>query len=235
MRIDIVIPAYNEELVIEDAIRQTRDVLQSARHDVQIIVSDNGSEDRTAEIAKNAGAVVLSVSIRGKGAAVREATRTSTADYFGFIDADLSAEPGEFLQLIRAMEESGADIAVGSRLKEGSVVHRSYLRSLSSKIFNALRFAILGISVSDTQCGLKLMNAKGRTVLASGKEDGWFFDIEFLARAERIGLSVVEVPVAWEEFRVPARHSKLHVMRDGLAAVRAMFRIRHRLTQTTNK
>lgn len=230
MRIDIAIPAYNEALAIERAIEETRLALAGVTaHTLSITVVDNASTDETAELARQAGSQVLFVPERGKGAAVRAAARESSADAFAFIDADLSAHPNELIAFITMLETGAADIIIGSRLKEGAQVNRTFLRTLSSRIFNTLRAHLLGISVLDTQCPLKLMNARGSQLLASGREDGWFFDIEFLARAERAGLTIVEIPISWEEFRVPERKSKLNVLRDGVAGIRALLRIRRRM------
>lgn len=231
MNIDICIPAFNEEKIIAESARRVMSVLAQipgARY--RLVVADNGSTDQTAAAARRAlGVEVLAVPVRGKGAAVREAARASSADVFGFIDADLSADPEDIPRLLEVLAQGKSDIVIGSRLLDTSAVTRDWMRTLSSRIFNMLRKMILGISVRDTQCGLKLMNGKGRVVLASCVEMGWFLDMEFLARAERSGLSVREMPVFWQEHRFPGRESKLKLFRDSLGAVRAMLRIRRRL------
>ncbi len=232
MRADIVIPAFNEGVIIEETLRETVAALETVPFPVRIIVADNASTDATAEAARSVeGIDVLYVPERGKGAAVRAAARLSTAELFGFLDADLSAHPREFLRLASAMETEGTDIAIGSRLHEPRQVRRSFLRTLSSRTFNLIRRILLGITVYDTQCGLKLMNEKGRELLASCEETGWFFDIELLAKAEKVGLRVSEVPVPWEEFRYEGRKSKLNVLYDGWGGIQAMLRIRARLKQ----
>ncbi|OGJ60196.1 hypothetical protein A2635_05500 [Candidatus Peribacteria bacterium RIFCSPHIGHO2_01_FULL_51_9] len=236
MNIDICIPAFNEEKIIAESARRVADVLTKipgARY--RIVVADNGSTDRTAaEALRVAGVEVLSVSMRGKGVAVREAGRGSSADVFGFIDADLSADPEDIPRLLDVLAGGKSDIVIGSRLLDTSAVRRDWMRTLSSRCFNVLRRMILGISVQDTQCGLKLMNEKGRMVLAACEETGWFLDMEFLARAERMGLLVRETPISWQEYRFAGRGSKLNLFRDSLGAVRAMFRIRRRLASTKN-
>lgn len=228
MKIDICIPAYNEEAVIAEAVQTVKEALMLLPGEKRIIVADNGSTDRTATAATEAGAVVWSQSERGKGAALIDAAIRSDADIFGFIDADLSADPKNFLDLWRLLE-GGADLAVGSRLLDEKGVQRGFLRALSSKGFNMLRKLLLGIKVEDTQCGLKLMNSRGKAVLRECQERGWFFDMELLALAEREGLMVKETAVRWEEFRFTGRSSKLRLLRDGVGALLAMLRIRRRL------
>ncbi len=228
MNIDICIPAYNEEKIIESAIYKVAAVLETVpgAH-WRIIVADNGSSDLTGQRAAAAGAIVFSTPQPGKGLAVIGAAARSDAEIFGFIDADLSADPSDIVTLLRQLS-AGADIAIGSRLLGGHI-RRGFLRSLSSKIFNGVRYVLLGIKVSDTQCGLKLMNAKGREILARCKEQGWFFDIEFLALAERSQLHIREIPIRWDEFRFAGRRSKLNVLVDGIRGLKAMLRIRSRI------
>jgi glycosyltransferase involved in cell wall biosynthesis len=230
MRIEICIPAYNEELVIREAARTVIDTCKAAGKEVHVTVIDNASTDRTAEMARSVpGVSVLSVPTPGKGAAVIAAARNSSADIFGFIDADLSAHPSEAVRLLPILENDLADIVVGSRLVDTSAVHRGVIRTISSQGFNMLRKLIVGINVEDTQCGLKLMNATGRHVLASCEEKGWFFDMEFLARAERAALRIREIPIRWDEERFPGRKSKLRYLHDAFASIRAMWRIRMRI------
>ncbi|MDB5189499.1 MAG: sugar translocase [Parcubacteria group bacterium] len=229
MKLEVVVPAYNEAEIIEESVRAIQEALSGFPLETRITVADNGSTDETSKRAARAGAHLLAVPTRGKGAALAYAASKSDAEFFAFIDADLSAPPNELVNLYHELETHQADIVIGSRLLATADVHRSFLRTCTSKLFNALRKVLLGISVVDTQCGLKLMNEKGRHVLASCEETGWFLDIELLAKAERAGLVIREVPVAWEEFRFAGRESKLRVLRDGIGAVFAMLRIRSRL------
>lgn len=224
MKIDICIPAYNEEAVIEEALREIADALSGFEY--RLIVADNASTDETAiRAARVAGVVVLRIEQKGKGAAIVVAARMSDAALFGFIDADLSANPKDLRLLIERVQ-SGTDVAVGSRLLDTDTVTRSFFRSLSSRLFNLMRYIVLGIKVKDSQCGLKVMNARGREVLRTCTETGWFMDLEFLRRVERAGLSLEEVAIRWEENRFEGRASKLRILRDGWESLWAMLRIR---------
>lgn len=228
MRIDICIPAHNEAEIIEEAVRTTvaagRPIPGAT---VRHIVVDNASDDETGARARHAGAHVLRIEVKGKGAAVIAAARESQADVFAYLDADLSADPSMLSDL--AVSLNDADIVIGSRLLNPAQVKRGFLRSLSSKLFHVLRKAMLGINVEDTQCGIKIMNTKGRAILAGCLEQGWFFDMEFLARAEQAGLRIIEVAVPWEEQRFSRRKSKLSLLKDGQEGVRAIWRIRNYL------
>lgn len=226
MCIDICIPAYNEEPIIAESVRSVSAALALIQNvEWRVLVAENGSFDKTAEYARLAGAHVLSLSERGKGAAIIAAGRSSSADIFGFIDADLSADPAYIAVLLEEIQ-NGADIAIGSRLLDRRNVKRSVFRTGTSLIFNILRRSLIGVKVSDTQCGLKLMTTQGLSLLTQCKETGWFLDMEFLARAELSSLKIKEVPVLWNEHHFEDRVSKLDVFRDGIEAIRAMFRIR---------
>lgn len=233
MKIDICIPAFNEEEIVAWAAHEVRRVLNRIPNaECRIIVADNGSTDETARRANAVeGVTVLAVPIRGKGAAVVAAARSSKADIFGFIDADLSAEPSDILKLLALLQKKKCDVAIGSRFIDTNTVKREWLRTTLSRLFNILRKIILGLSIHDTQCGLKLMNARGKDVLAQCQETGWFFDIEFLSLSERAGLKTTEVPVQWDEYRFAGRKSKLSLIRDGFGALGALARIRRRLME----
>lgn len=230
MTLDLCIPAYNEAEIIADSVSATAHALREMPGlEWRITVADNGSTDGTSEAALAAGipAVrVLAVAARGKGAALAAAARDSQAELFGFIDADLSADPRDLMRLIPLIASGEADIAVGSRFLDTRLVQRGAARSLLSRLFNLLRRALLGIRVTDSQCGLKLMNARGREMLAQCHEEGWFIDMEFLRRAELARLRIRELPIHWDEKRFAGRRSKLRVLSDGVGALRAMVRIR---------
>ena len=237
MMLELCIPAYNEAAIIREAVSRVAEALESAGiREWRIVVVDNASTDDTSEQVRalaHPRISVLRIEEKGKGAALRAAARVrEDADArtrFGFIDADLSADPADIALLLAPLARDEADVVIGSRLLDAALVRRGFLRSVSSRLFNAFRRALLGIRVVDSQCGLKVMNAEGRAVLRSCSEPGWFLDLEFLAKAERAGLRIRELPVHWDESRFKERSSKLRVFRDGLGALSAMRRIRARL------
>ncbi|MGB4076294.1 MAG: glycosyltransferase [Minisyncoccia bacterium] len=235
MRVDFAIPAYNEVPIIAESVRVVREALASIPGvEGRVLVVDNASTDGTGEVVRALGhpdVLVIDVGVKGKGAAIVAAAQNSDAELFGFVDADLSADPIHATSLIAALS-SGAHIAIGSRLHPDAKIDRSFLRTLSSRAFNALRQLMVGIRVRDSQCGIKFTNREGLKHLRLCEETGWFFEIEWLARAERAGLTIAELPISWQEFRYPGRKSKLRVVRDGIAAVAAFLRIRNRLRKT---
>ncbi len=232
MKFALCIPVYNEEEIIVPTIRAIEEVLQGIPEVAwHILVADNASSDKTVQRVRELDhphVSVINISQKGKGRAIRIAAETPDADIFGFIDADLSAHPTSILHLLEALQD-GADIAIGSRLLNPVAVRRGLLRTSSSRLFNAARKWSLGIDVVDSQCGLKLMNRKGIEILKLCKEDTWFLDIELLARAQKRGLRIAEIPIAWNEHHYEGRSSKLSLVRDGLGALRAFWRIRNNI------
>ncbi|MDF1496521.1 MAG: glycosyltransferase, partial [Patescibacteria group bacterium] len=154
-----------------------------------------------------------------------EIRNSNQNQFFGFIDADLSADPDAIVGMVTRLLEDKADIVIASRLLITKTTNRSWLRTLSSKLFNFLADLFLNLKVADAQCGLKIMNERGLKILRECQEDGWFLDIEFLAKARQDRLRIAEVPVPWLEFRYPNRKSQIHHFRDGIEAIKAILRI----------
>ncbi len=245
----LVIPAKNEAKYIRETLRRLSQSLVDLTIPWQIIVADNGSTDGTADVVRQYQTTrvcpdkerfeevsCLNCPKVGKGAAIRHATTVTTRDaghrtsddklIFGFIDADLSADPDAIPGMVGRVLKDKADIVIASRLLITKTTNRSWLRTLSSRIFNFIANLFLELRVADAQCGLKIMNAKGLKVIQSCQEEGWFLDIEFLAKARQQGLRITEIPVSWLEFRYPGRAQKVKIIRDGIAAIRAILRIR---------
>jgi dolichyl-phosphate beta-glucosyltransferase len=117
-----------------------------------------------------------------------------------YTDADLSAPIEEFDTLLSAAEREHADVCIGSRAIDRSLiqVHQAAFREYSGRAFNLLMRTVTRLPFRDTQCGFKLFSAKAaRIVFARQQLDGFSFDVEDLYIAKKHGLKVVEVPVRW--------------------------------------
>jgi len=154
--------------------------------------------------------------------------RKSDGTIFGFIDADLSADPDAIPGMVEKIINGEVDIVIASRWVQLRTTNRAFFRNATSWIFNLFARVLLGLKVKDAQCGLKIMNRRATELLVGCQEDGWFLDIELLHAASRRGLRVLEVPVPWTEFRYPDRKSQIRHVQDGIGALRAMLRIRRR-------
>ncbi|HSE35395.1 MAG TPA: glycosyltransferase, partial [Candidatus Paceibacterota bacterium] len=231
-RVLLVVPAYNEEAVIAPTVSELALELDQRGLDWTIVVAENASSDHTADMVRalrHPRILVHAVAMRGKGNAIASAFRAFTADVYAFTDADLSVDPSQVVDGILQIVRGESDIVYGSRLSRASDLGgREWWRTFSSRSFNRLARAITGTHASDTQCPLKAMTPPAAALLSRSTQLGWFFDLEFLVRAERAGMRLLELPVRWTEHRYPGRKTKLSPL-DGFRAIRAMFAIRRTL------
>jgi len=195
--IAIFIPAWNEE-------RSIGSVVLGAKKYGQVLVIDDGSNDRTAEIAKAAGAEVIThQSNGGYGAALKTAlssAKKTSADAFVFIDADFQHDPDEIPLVAAPVLQGRADVCLGSRFL-GKTIGAPEYRTAGVKALNRLSgiHAAMGGKETDDnsfdfQCGFRAFSKK-----AIGKvnveEDGYEACAEIIVSALRAGLKVAEVPV----------------------------------------
>ena len=223
-RLSVVVPAYREAGVIGSNVARLRAELAAFDPDVEIVVVDDGSDDATAEEARAAGAdrVIVQPVNRGKGAAVRAGMLAATGRTVAFTDADLAYSPDQVAALAREVE-AGWDVVLGSRHTAGAVaeVEASRLRRVGGWLVNRLVRGVVG-DQADTQCGLKAFRSDvARLLFGDARIDGFGFDVEIIALAERHGLSLTAVPVRV----VNSSRSTVRVVRDGLALVADLVRI----------
>ena len=156
----IVIPAYNEQARIENALREVVGCVREQGWDAEVIVVNDGSTDATARLVKEFAATAPEVWLienpgnRGKGFSVRNGLLQAHGEIVMFTDADLSAPIREADRLFDAIN-SGADIAIGSRwLDRSKQTHRQPLyRQLFGRCFNLITRTVMGLRFADTQCG----------------------------------------------------------------------------------
>jgi dolichyl-phosphate beta-glucosyltransferase len=202
--ISIIIPAFNEGKRLPSTLATIKEHLAAGTWEfVEIVVVDDGSHDKTVNVALAAGARVLrNPGNRGKGYSVRQGMLEGKGDWLLFSDADLSAPIEELDSLWDAVEQQGANCAIGSRALNQALigVHQPLFRETMGRIFNLLvRFAT-GLPFQDTQCGFKLFEAAaGREIFGRQRIDGFGFDVEVLFIANRLGYRVVEVPIRWND------------------------------------
>ncbi len=233
MKLILCVPVYNEANIIRNTILVLKSTLSKLPNDIswEIVIADNGSTDETySQISSLVSNQVryLSIGAKGKGIAIRKTAETYQGDFFGFIDADLSANPDSIIKIMKIIIQNKFDIVIGSRFLDEKLVNRGFFRRSTSKIFNILQYLFFGLNIKDTQCGLKFMNKKAVKVLLECKESTWFLDLEFLYLSKKNMLKINEVPVEWTEFFYKNRVAKLNVLRDGIYAIIAMIRIKIR-------
>ncbi len=172
------------------------------------MVVDDGSLDATVRTVQNMGAAGASIRVlrnhgnHGKGYAVRNGVQKAKGEWTLVTDADLSTPIEELEKLWTAASDAGAQVAVGSRALDRSLVgvHQPWLRESAGKLFNLAVRAVTGLPFHDTQCGFKLFETRSaREIFRRQQIERFGFDVEALFIARRLGYSVIEVPVQWND------------------------------------
>jgi glycosyltransferase involved in cell wall biosynthesis len=204
--VEIVIPVYNEQAVLERSVRRLNRFLAAEfPFPYRVTIADNASTDRTCAIAVRLAREITAVRAvrleqKGRGRALRSVWGRSDADILCYMDVDLSTDLRGLLPLVAPLVSGHSDLAVGSRLAPGARVVRSRRREVLSRGYNRLLRTILRSRVRDAQCGFKAGRRSAiHALLAEVKDDNWFFDTELLHVAQRRGMRVHEVPVDWVE------------------------------------
>ena len=228
--VEVVIPVLNEEEALPKCVASLRRFLRERlTHPWRILIADNGSSDRTPEIAEELSQTHPDVSwtrleIRGRGRALRKAWLESDADILCYMDVDLSTNLEAFPKLVSAIADEGYDVAIGSRLSRGSVVKkRTFKRELTSRGYNAIIKAMFFTRFKDAQCGFKAISrGAARSLVPRIKDQGWFFDSELLILAEKGGFRIKEVPVEW----VDDPDTRVNVVKTAKDDLKGLLRLR---------
>ncbi len=227
----VVIPAYNEERRIGPSLEAILAHARSAPYRTEILVVDDGSTDRTIDVARAAltgvpdARVVENVTNRGKGYSVRHGVLEASGEIVLLTDADLSTPIQEVDGLLGHLGEIGHGIVIGSRAMRDSriEVHQNPARELMGKTFNRLVRVLTGLPFNDTQCGFKLMTLRDALpIFRVARIDGFSWDVEILYVAVRRGVPVKEVGVTWRN----AAGSKVGVLTEPWRMFRDIFKVR---------
>ena len=222
----IVIPAHNEENRLPGTLDQIFRFLAGQSFTYEVIVVENGSSDRTYEVAKEFASRYENLSVlqsdKGKGAAVRHGMLAARGEYRFMCDADLSMPMEEIVKFIPPKLQD-FDIAIASREAKGAVRYNepSY-RHWGGRGINFLIQTLILPGLNDTQCGFKCFRAEvAQDVFQRQTLNGWSFDIELLYIARRHGYRILEIPIHWYHFA----DSKVSALRDAIRMISDIFRI----------
>lgn len=236
MKLSVVIPAFNEERNLERGVlNEVKSYLESRKFDYELIIVDDGSTDKTKEIIRknilhNKKFGLIENSHGGKAIAVMTGMLKASGEVILFTDMD-QATPINQLDKLLLKFENGYDVVIGSRHgRKGA----PFIRQLSAWGFSILRGIILGLPFNDTQCGFKAFTKQAVDKIIPQIENEWGvvhfkggavnagFDVEVLYLAKKYGFEIAEVPVEWKYVDT----ERVQVVKDALAAIYDMFRIR---------
>jgi glycosyltransferase involved in cell wall biosynthesis len=201
--LSIIIPAHNEESRLPESLEQVASFVAAQNYPIEVIIVNNNSTDRTAEIAaqfvaNHPYARALNEPRKGKGMAVRTGVLEGQGEYLIFCDADFSM-PVEEIRKFVPPALNKYDVAIASREAPGARrVDEPQYRHVMGRIFN-LVVRILAIpGIQDTQCGFKAFRREvAHDVFPLLTIGGWGFDVEVLFASLQRGYKLVEVPITW--------------------------------------
>ena len=211
-KVSVVLPALNEEEAIGKVIDEIPvEELESKGYQTEIIVVDNGSTDKTAEIAAAQGAIVIDEPNRGKGRAIRTGFGAVSGEFVFMLDSDFTYPAGYITQMVGLLE-SGYDVVIGSRLN-GSVDHGAMkqVNLIGNHLLAFLANVLYGTRVSDLCTGFWGFKVD---VLRSLNLDAVGFELEanMLIEVAKHKYRVGEVPI---QYRRRATASKLGSIKAG--------------------
>jgi dolichol-phosphate mannosyltransferase len=230
IRVFATIPTLNEARGVGWVINGCHEALKNIEH--HIIVVDGYSIDETVEIAKSLNAEVLYEREKGYGAALmtgfNQVLQTQGADKNGkyediiiMMDGDSTYDPADIPNLLKTLQENGADLAIGNRfarMKRGAMTQ---LNRIGNWFFTALMNKLYGLKIKDSQSGMRAIKVKALRKM-SLEASGMPLASEMLIEAKKRGLTVVEVPITYGK-RVG--RPKLQPLRDGWRITLTMMRL----------
>ncbi len=226
--LSIIIPVYNEERRLPNTLEEVFAFLSTQPYQAEVIIVDNGSQDRTLEIAQEYARTqplltVLHIPQKGKGIAVKQGMLAARGNYRFMCDADFSM-PASEIQRFLPPQLSDFDIAIASREAPGARrFNEPHYRHFIGRVFNGLIRLIALPGLHDTQCGFKCFRAEvAEDIFPLQTISGWAFDVEVLFIARKRGYRIVELAVPW--YFNP--ESKINVVRDATRMALDLLKIR---------
>jgi dolichyl-phosphate beta-glucosyltransferase len=221
--LSVVIPVHNEADHISGFLEAF-----SVFSGLELIIAEDASTDGTQNIVQEFAArnnnVLLSSceTLTGKGAAVKRGLALAKGDVLGFVDGDGSIHPKELMRVAATIND-GADLAVGSRDLRASVIVRPQplSRRVSGSIYSLLARALLDTHVKDFQCGCKVFRRDVWNSLTITC-DGFAFDTELIAKANKERFVIIEVPITWSN----QVNTKVRITRDVLPMLKCLLKTR---------
>jgi glycosyltransferase involved in cell wall biosynthesis len=219
--ISVIIPAYNEEKTIGIVIEETAQVMDTLGLPYEIIVVDDGSTDRTKEMASRYKVTILSNGQNhGKGYALRRGFQHAQGDIIVTIDADGSHKPKEILELINPLF-NGIDMTAGSRFLGDGKDHTSKLHMLGNHLINATIMVLTRKLVTDSQTGLRAFKREFLKKI-SLESCGYEIETEITVKGLKNGFKFQEIPISCRKREYSI--SKLRILSDGVRIFKTILK-----------
>ena len=228
--LSVVIPTFNEEKCIGESLKKILPFLKAKPYAWEVVIVDDGSQDRTVEIVREICQPSDQVRILqnsqnlGKGGAVRAGMLQAKGKYVFFTDADLSV-PFETIDLFLPQLEAGFDLVIGTRGIDRTVVEirQPWYRECMGKAYTYLTNWILNLKLSDFTCGWKgFCREVAHDLFGHQHLTGWSFDAEILFLAKMRRYRLIEIPVRWRNNAA----TKVKLWKDVIGSFLGLIQVR---------
>lgn len=209
MTLNILFPVLNEHLRLERGIVHCAEYMRENIHiPYELTIVDNGSDDDTPEIARRLEerydeVIYLRIEERGVGIAFKTGIEATQADIVGYMDIDLSTDLKYLTETLEMFEaDDSLQYVNGSRFSpESDTQGRKWYRKVTSAGLVTILKLVFHMKATDALCGFTfLRTGLARELVSQCSDDhGWFYTVEFLLRAERMGAKIYDMPVEWTE------------------------------------
>ena len=236
-KITLIIPMYNESSIIADTAKAVSEYMQNNFDSYEIIFSDDGSKDNSADIVRTLSLPNVKVigyeKNRGKGCAIRTGMLEAKGDIVMFTDADLAYGTDVIKRVYDTLSKSEANMLIGSRnLSADGYEGYTALRKLMSKIYIKVLCIVGGFKLSDSQCGCKAYKGEAvKRIFERCKVDGFAFDFESILWAQKFGYKIIEMPVKI----VNHRESTVNVVKDTINMLGDLHKMKKRIKKESKE
>src|SRR2546423_6551393 len=230
----LVVPLYNEVRRFARFADTLAEFIAAQAPGSTLLFVDDGSDDGTADLADaflasqpSGRTRLVRRPHRGKGAAVQAGLEAATTLLAAFCDLDLSTPPRDLARIVDAARRAPI-VAIGSRDVATSTItrHEGVARELLGRAYNRAVQLSVAPGIIDTQCGAKAARTElWQRVLPWCNEEGFAWDVEIIGVAQQLGIPVQEIAIEWHH----DDGSRVRVLRDGIAMLRALPRIRRNI------